>query len=379
VTTVSVCRTGDLLATTAELVAIPSVSRQERQIADHVESRLRSFAGLVVDRVADNVVARTELGLPVRVVLAGHLDTVPPAGGNDVPRLDGEVLAGVGAADMKGGLAVMLDLARCAGRGVPGGGRSANSTSSPGTLPALDVTFVFYTAEEIARKHSGLLVLAGAQPDLLVGDAAIVCEPTGGAVEAGCQGVLRVLVRLAGQRAHVARPWSGRNALHRLGPLLSAVGSWPARRVELEGCVYLESLQAVRAQGGVAANVLPDLVELELNYRFAPDRDVDAAGQALRDLLGQWLEDRDTFDVVDSAPAAAPALGHPVLASLAAAAAGNVRAKLGWTDVAFFAERGVPAANFGPGDPELAHTPAEFVTRKSLIDARQVLGQLLGL
>ncbi len=360
-------RPSDLLALTAELVATPSVSKQERQIADLVESRLRSLAGLGVYRVGDNVVARTELGLPVRVVLAGHLDTVPPAGGNDVPRLHGEVLAGVGAADMKGGLAVMLDLARSVAAGASSGGG-----------PALDATFVFYTAEEIARKHSGLLVLARTRPDLLVGDAAVVCEPTGGAVEAGCQGVLRALVRLAGQRAHVARPWSGRNALHRLGPLLCAVSAWPARHVDLEGCNYVESLQAVRAEGGVAANVLPDLAELELNYRFAPDRDVDAAGQALQDLLGQWLDDRDSFEVVDSAPAAAPALGHPVLAGLVAAADGHVRAKLGWTDVAFFAERGVPAANFGPGDPEIAHTATEFVTRQSLVYARRVLGQLLG-
>lgn len=353
----------DLLAAAAELVAIPSVSRAEQAIADHVESRLRSMEGLEVFRVADNVVARTRLGLPARVVLAGHLDTVPPAEGNHVARVDGDTLAGVGAADMKGGLAVMLDLARALGRGG---------------ATCQDATFIFYAAEEVAREHSGLLALAAAHPDLLVGEAAIVCEPTGCVLEAGCQGVLKASIRLAGQRAHVARPWSGRNAVHRLGPLLSAIGAWPTRQVGIDGCTYQESLQAVGVSGGVAANVLPDLAELEVNYRFAPDRDVDGASRVLRELLEPWLEESDTFEVADSAPAARPSLGHPVLARLVVAADGKVRAKLGWTDVAFFAERGVPAANFGPGDPEAAHTPGEFVTGASLLEARRALGQLLG-
>ncbi|MGC8627466.1 MAG: succinyl-diaminopimelate desuccinylase [Acidimicrobiales bacterium] len=356
----------DLLAATAKLVAIPSVSLDERAIADYVESRLRSMEGLEVVRVADNLVARTGFGLPVRVVLAGHLDTVPPTAGNDVARIDGDVLAGLGAADMKGGLAVMLDLASAVGRCRP--------------LPQ-DVTFVFYVAEEIAREHSGLLALAGERPDLLAGDAAIVCEPTGCALEAGCQGVLKVSIGLAGRRAHVARPWSGRNAVHRLGPVLSAVSSWPARHVTIDGCEYRESLQAVKVVGGVASNVLPDFAGLDLNYRFAPDLDVMAAGRVVQELVEGYLEEEDAFAVRDSAPAARPSLDHPVLARLArlvAAGNGSVRAKLGWTDVAFFAERGVPAANFGPGDPEAAHTPGESVTRASLEQARRTLGQLLG-
>lgn len=356
----------DLLAATAELVAIPSVSLAERAIADYVEARLRLMEGLEVVRVADNLVARTRLGLPVRVVLAGHLDTVPPTGGNDVAHIDGDVLAGLGAADMKGGLAVMIDLAGAVGR--------------CGTLPQ-DVTFIFYVAEEIAREHSGLLALAGARPDLLAADAAIVCEPTGCALEAGCQGVLKASIGLAGRRAHVARPWSGRNAVHRLAPVLSAISSWPARQVTIDGCAYRESLQAVNVVGGVASNVLPDFAGLEINYRFAPDRDVMAASRVVRELLEPYLEEADTFAVTDSAPAARPWLDHPVLARLArlvSAVDSGVRAKLGWTDVAFFAERGVPAANFGPGDPEAAHSPGESVTRASLEQARRALGQLLG-
>ncbi len=349
----------DLLAATAELVAVPSLSTEEGLIADHVESLLRSHAWLDVSRVGDNVVARTDLGLPDRVVLAGHLDTVPP-NGNAAPKIDGTTLWGLGSTDMKGGLAVMLDLAGTLGR------------------PNCDVTYVFYVAEEIAREHNGLLALAGAEPGLIDASAAIVCEPTNCRVEAGCQGVLKVDIAVAGRRAHVARPWTGRNAIHRLAPLLAGVAGWPGREVQIDGCTYTESLQAVGVSGGVASNVLPDRAVLQLNYRFAPDRDTAAAGEALREIVAPWLEAGDSFTVADSAPSAPPLLNHPLLARLVNAASGPVSGKLGWTDVAFFAERGIPAANFGPGDPELAHTAGEMITRASLEEARQVLGRLLG-
>ncbi len=293
------------------------------------------------------------------MVLAGHLDTVPP-NGNAVPRTDGATLWGLGSTDMKGGLAVMLDL--------------AGSVRSPNC----DVTYVFYVAEEIAREHNGLLALANADPGLLDASAAIVCEPTNSRVEAGCQGVLKVDVVIAGQRAHVARPWTGRNAIHQLAPLLASVAGWPGRVVEIDGCTYTESLQAVGVSGGVASNVLPDRAMLQLNYRFAPDRDAPAAAEALRQIVTPWLENDGSFTVADSAPSAPPSLSHPYLARLVSAARGPVTGKLGWTDVAFFAERGIPAANFGPGDPELAHTAGEMITRESLDEAREVLGRLLG-
>lgn len=349
----------DLLAATAELVAIPSLSTEERLIADHVETLLRGHGWLEVVRVGDNVVARTELGLPERLVLAGHLDTVPP-NDNAVPRTDGGTLWGLGSTDMKGGLAVMLDLAASIRQ------------------PKCDLTWVFYVAEEIARAHNGLLAVAATDPALLEASAAIVCEPTNCRVEAGCQGVLKADVAMGGQRAHVARPWTGRNAIHRLAPLLAAVAGWPPREVDIDGCTYTESLQAVGVTGGVASNVLPDRAVLQLNYRFAPDRDAEAAAEVLRELLAPWLQDEGTFTVADSAPSAPPSLSHPLLAGLVSAANGVVSGKLGWTDVAFFAERGVPAANFGPGDPELAHTAGEMVTRASLEQARVVLGRLLG-
>jgi succinyl-diaminopimelate desuccinylase len=349
----------DLLAATAELVAIPSLSLQEKALADHVEATLRRLAGLEVARVGDNVVARTHLGRRSRVVLAGHLDTVPPKG-NERPRVEGGTLWGLGSTDMKGGLAVMLDLA----------------ATPPG--PAYDVTYVFYVAEEVARAHSGLLQLARQAPELLEGDAAVVCEPTNSAVEAGCQGVIKAELVLAGQRAHVARPWMGRNAVHRLAPVLTLLDGWAPRRAVIDGCEYREALQAVRLSGGVASNVVPDSAALELNYRFAPDRGLDAAARELEEILAPCLEAGDSFAVTDSAPAAPPSLGHPFLAALVETSGAGVTGKLGWTDVAFFAERGTPAANFGPGDPELAHTAGEMVTRSSLARARDVLGRLLG-
>lgn len=348
----------DLLALTAELVDIPSVSLDEGAIADYVEARLRALPGLIIDRVGHNVVARSWQGRPHRAVLAGHLDTVPP-NGNSRPYRNGDGLWGLGSTDMKGGLAVMLDLAESAPRA------------------AYDLTFVFFAAEEVARAHSGLLQLREQRPELLLADAAIVCEPTGTAVEAGCQGVLKAEVTLCGARAHVSRPWSGHNAIHRLWPLLEAVAKWEGRRPELDGCTYTESLQAVRVCGGVASNVVPDEVVLDLNHRFAPDRTTEQAWEWLQSFLAPMLEPGCSLALRDSAPSAPPALGDPLLAALVDRSQAPVVAKLGWTDVAFFAEQSVPAANFGPGDPELAHTAGEMVTRASLERAREVLWSVL--
>jgi succinyl-diaminopimelate desuccinylase len=349
----------DLLGATAEMVAIPSVSHGEKALADHIEARLRGASWLEVDRFEDNVVARTNFGLPARVLLAGHLDTVPP-NDNAAPAIEGGTLWGLGAADMKGGLAVMVDLALSAG------------------TPACDLTYVFYVAEEVERAHNGLLALASARPGLLEASAAVLCEPTACRVEAGCQGVLRAEVSLAGVAAHVARPWMGRNAIHRLGPLIGAISSFEPRRPELDGCTYQESLQAVAVRGGTAANVLPSSATLEVVYRFAPDRDLASAREALEEIVAVALETADTFEVKDSAPGAPPSVHDPWISSLIRASGEPPRAKLGWTDVAFFSERGIPAANFGPGDPELAHTKEEHVTAASLERARQVLAGVLG-
>ncbi|MEJ5255223.1 MAG: succinyl-diaminopimelate desuccinylase [Acidimicrobiales bacterium] len=348
----------DLLALAASLVDIPSVSWHESAIVDHLEARLRSIGGLEVTRVGDNLVARTRLGRDQRVVLAGHTDTVPP-NGNDVAVVEGDRLWGVGAADMKSGLAVMVDLAETV------------------IEPAVDVTYVFYAREEVSAEHSGLAELWAARPDLLEGDVALLGEPTLAAIEAGCQGTLRMRIVLRGVRAHTARPWMGRNAIHRLGGLLRALDDYEGRRPVLQGCEYREALQAVAVEGGVAGNVVPDRVELTVNHRFAPDRSVDEAQAHVRELLEPWLDEGDEVAVVDRAPAAPPSLDHPLLQALIERNGLPVRAKLGWTDVAFFAARGIPAANFGPGDATVAHTQGEYVERADLERVHGALADLL--
>jgi succinyl-diaminopimelate desuccinylase len=255
---------------------------------------------------------------------------------------------------MKAGLAVMLELARTGG--------------PDGVDRVVDVTYVFYACEEVASSFSGLRVLERERAELLAGDAAVLLEPTGAHIEAGCQGVVRLVATVRGRRAHTARPWVGTNALHRLGPLLARVASFPERRPVIDGCEYRETLQEVSVTGGVAGNVVPDEARLVLSHRFAPDRDAEAALTAITNYLEPVLDRSlgDEIELDDSAPAAPPMLDDPLLATLVAASGAAPRAKLGWTDVAFFAERGVPAANFGPGDPLVAHTPDEFVTRADL-------------
>lgn len=350
-----------LLERAAELVAIRSVSGEEAELAGHVAAELTRAGHLEVTRVGDNVVARTLGGRPTRLVLAGHLDTVPPAG-NDRPVVEGDRLEGLGAVDMKGGLAVLL------------------ACAEEVREPAVEVTYVLYAREEVDQRRSGLAEVASLRPDLLAADAAVLAEPTGGVVEAGCQGTLHATVRVRGVRAHTARPWRGRNALHRLGPVLDVLESYEGRRPVIDGCEYRESLQAVRAAAGVAGNVVPDEASVVVNHRFAPDRDAEAAFAALVSLLRPVLDEAAGDEVVlDAAAAPAPpSLGHPLLASLVAASGAPPRAKLGWTDVSFFAARGVPAANFGPGDPELAHRADERVSAGELEHAYGVLVRLLG-
>ena len=348
----------DLLAATAALVDIPSVSGDEAALVAHLETALADASWLELTRVGDNLVARTRLDRAQRLILAGHTDTVP-ANGNEGARIDGDRLAGLGATDMKGGLAVMLELARTVAD------------------PAVDLTYVFYAREEVAATKSGLLELVARRPDLLEGDAALLGEPTRSSIEAGCQGSMRVRIVLRGIRAHPARPWMGRNALHRVGPLLAALADEPEREPVIQGCRYHEALQAVRIEGGVAGNVVPDHVELLVNHRFAPDRSPSEAEAHVHSVVAPWLEDGDEFEVVDVAGAAAPSLDHPLLATLVARNRLAVEAKLGWTDVARFAGLGIPAANFGPGDPTLAHTAGEFVTRSDLDAAFAALDDLV--
>ncbi len=349
---------GDLFALAAAIVDIASVSFEEQALVDVLEVDLRACPHLSVERIGDNLVARTELGRSRRLVLAGHTDTVPP-NGNDGARIEGDTLWGVGSTDMKGGIAAMLELARTV------------------TEPAVDVTYVFYAREEVSVMHNGLREIEAERPDLLDGDVALIGEPTLGAIEAGCQGTLRVKVTLVGERSHTARPWMGRNAIHRLGAVLALVEAYEERRPVVEGCEYREALQAVDVSGGVAANVVPDEATVVINHRFAPDRSGEEAVAHVREVLAPALGEGDSVELTDCSPSARPGLGDPLISALIERNGLEVRAKLGWTDVAFFAERGIPASNFGPGDATIAHTADERLERRWLLDTHEALHDLL--
>jgi succinyl-diaminopimelate desuccinylase len=349
----------DLFGLTAALCAVPSVSGDEAVLADAIESRLRTRApALRVDRVANNVLARTDSGRARRIVLAGHIDTVP-ANGNATPRTDGDLLHGLGSADMKGGLAVLLALAELASS----------------REPEHDLTLVWYEGEEVADERNGLRQLFAEVPELLAGDLAILLEPTGGWVEAGCQGTLHARAITRGRRAHTARPWMGSNAIHAMSALLARVASFAPETVIVDGLEYREALQAVRIEAGIANNVVPDECRLVVNRRFAPSRSIDEVEAEVRALLAG----ADEIEVVSASPAAAPNLTDPLVAEFVGTLDLAVRPKLGWTDVARFASRGTPALNFGPGDPTLAHTAEEHVSRGDVEGCFNVLGHFVGL
>ncbi|GIF13339.1 succinyl-diaminopimelate desuccinylase [Actinoplanes teichomyceticus] len=329
--------TGDVVALTRTICDIPSVSGDEKQLADAVEEALRGFGHLEVLRDGDAVVARTALARPTRVVLAGHLDTVPIA--DNLPVIeDGDVLRGRGTVDMKAGVAVMLHLAATL------------------TAPRYDVTYVFYDHEEVAAKLNGLGRLVRNHPAWLAGDFAILGEPSDGTVEGGCQGTMRVKITVPGVAAHAARSWRGSNAIHSAGAVLDVLRAYQPRQPVVDGLQYREGLNAVKIEGGIAGNVIPDLCTVFVNYRFAPDRDVAAAEAHLREVFAGF-----ELEVTDSAPGARPGLDRPAAKEFVDLVGRAPQAKLGWTDVSRFAGLGIPAVNYGPGDPLLAHTDGEFV------------------
>ena len=348
---------GDPIELTAALVDIPSESRHEACLADEVENALRAqTSGFEIIRNGNAVLARTHHQRPSRILLAGHLDTVPVAGNLPSRRENGE-LYGCGAADMKSGDAVFLHVAATVAE------------------PVHDLTLVFYDCEEIEAAANGLGRIERELPDWLSADVAILGEPTAGYIEAGCQGTLRVVISATGTRAHSARPWLGDNAIHKLGAVLDRLAGYTARTVDIDGCTYREGVSAVRVDGGVAGNVIPDAASVTVNFRFAPDRSVPAALQHVHDVF-------DGLDVqieqTDAAAGALPGLSAPAAEALVEAAGGQVRAKYGWTDVSRFAALGIPAVNFGPGDPNLAHRRDERVTVGNITAAARMLRRYLG-
>lgn len=343
----------DPVELTRALVDIESVSRNEKEIADHVEEVLRGVAHLSVERYGNTVMARTDLGRDQRVVLAGHLDTVP-LNGNFPSRVEGDLIYGCGTSDMKSGVAFALNLA----------------VTLPD--PRYDVTYFFYEAEEIESRYNGLHLVAQARPEWLTADFALLLEPTYGVVEAGCQGTMRATVTTTGRRAHSARSWHGVNAIHAASEVLRRLAAYESRIVTIDGCTYREGMNAVRIHGGVAGNVIPDRCEVEVNYRFAPDRSEAEAHTYVREFF-----DGFEVEVTDSSPGALPGLDAAPAQEFLAAVGRPPIGKLGWTDVARFAALGIPALNFGPGDPNLAHTAEEHVEIGKIREGAEILRRWL--
>ncbi len=332
---------------------IPSVYGDEATLADAIFEAISPLAHLEVYRDGDTIVARTDLGRDRRVAIAGHIDTVPINA--NLPTRDIEVdgrphLWGRGTVDMKGGTAVQLKLA------------------AELIAPRVDITWLWYDNEEVDSDRNGLTRLARTRPDLFAADFAILGEPSNGQVEGGCNGTLRAIARTHGVRAHSARAWMGENAIHRAAPILARLAEYRPREIAVDGLVYREGLNAVRISGGVAGNVIPDLCEVEVNFRFAPSRSVaDAEAHVRRVLEGFDVE------IVDAAAGARPGLDAPLAQEFLAAVGAEARPKYGWTDVARFAALGVPAVNYGPGDPSLAHHDEERVSYAQIEDVERGL------
>lgn len=347
----------DVVSLTRALCDIPSVSGDEAPIADAVEASLRKLGHLEVLRDGDAVVARTQLGRGKRVVLAGHLDTVPIK--DNLPSRitgtgDAELLHGRGTVDMKAGVAAQLRIAAT----VP--------------EPRHDLTFVFYDNEEVASVRNGLGRLVRNHADWLAADFAILGEPSNGTVEGGCQGTMRVRITLTGKAAHSARSWRGVNAVHAAADVLAILNRYQPRVVEVDGLEYREGLNAVHIEGGIAGNVVPDRCVIDINHRFAPDRDIDAALAHLREVFHGY-----DLEIRDQAPGARPGLDQPAAAEFVAVVGRAPTAKFGWTDVARFATLGIPAVNYGPGDPLLAHTDEEHLPTADIRECERVLAAWL--
>ena len=344
----------DAAALTVALCDIESVSGDERRLAEAIELVLREVPHLTVDRDGDAVVARTNLGRSERVVVAGHIDTVPLGDNLPCRVVDGRI-HGCGTTDMKSGVAVQLRLAKHLAE------------------PNRDVTYVFYDHEEVEADKNGLGRVARNHPDWLAGDFAVLMEPTNATVEGGCQGTVRADVVLHGHRSHSARSWMGNNAIHAAGDLLQRLATYQAAEVEIDGLTYREGMNAVGITGGVAGNVIPDECRVTVNYRFAPDKSEDQAADVVRRVLSGF-----EVEISDSAPGALPGLSHPAAAEFVAMVGREPLPKFGWTDVARFSALGVPAVNYGPGDPSVAHQREEYCDIAPILECEQKLRAWLG-
>ncbi|MFD2758397.1 succinyl-diaminopimelate desuccinylase [Gulosibacter faecalis] len=345
--------TADVVDLTQTICDVPSESGDESRLVDAIEEALRRLPHLTVTRFGNTLAARTELGRGQRVAIAGHVDTVPindnlptryetrspEQAAEDAPGTKpGEYLWGRGTVDMKAGVAAQLKLA------------------AELTEPVVDVTWLWYDNEEVSAERNGLGKLAAAHPELFEADFAILGEPTNARVEGGCNGSIRAEVITRGRRAHSARWWTGENAVHAAGEILRRFDDYTPAEVPVEGLTFREGLSAVGIRGGVAGNVIPDECRVHVNYRFAPDKSLAQARAHLESVF-----DGFELEYLDLSPAARPGLDAPLAQAFLASVGGDAVPKMGWTDVARFSALGVPAVNYGPGDPQKAHADDERV------------------
>jgi len=357
VTSLSLNTDADVVELTRQICDIESVSGNEKALADAIEAALRGVDHLEVIRDGDAIVARTNLGRAKRVVIAGHIDTVPVADNLPVKFLQFEreqVLWGRGTVDMKAGVAVQLKLATTIKE------------------PNVDVTWVFYDHEEVEASLNGLGRISRTRPELLEAQFAVLCEPSSAQVEGGCNGTMRVDVRTSGVKAHSARPWMGENAIHKAAEVLTRLAQNEPAEIEVDGLVYRESLNAVLIGGGIATNVIPDAAVVTVNYRFAPSKSAAQAESYLREFFVGF-----DLEVIDYAEGARPGLDLPEAAAFVAAVGSTPKPKYGWTDVARFSALGIPAVNFGPGDPNKAHADDENVPVSQIYACETALAKWL--
>lgn len=337
-----------LTETLAWLVDIPSETGNEQLIRDAIADRL---SALPVSIVRDSLVVG-EPG-PGKVILAGHTDTVPLQG-HVGARLEGERMFGLGATDMKGGLTVMIHLLE--------------------DLGTDRIVGVFYAGEEGPVSDNQLGPVFDATPGLAEADVGVVLEPTNRGVDAGCQGAMNARVSFLGDAAHSARPWLGENAVSKAGGFLTIMHGLEPEIHVVENLEFREVMSVTRASGGIANNIIPARFDLNVNYRFAPDRTLDEATERVHEVCSE----ADEVEIVDIAPSAYPEVSHPLIQALIEASGGVLASKQGWTDVAQLAARGVPAVNFGPGETALAHKPGESVRLDDLEWAYGSLAAVLG-
>ncbi len=352
---------GELLEDLLWFLRRPSVTGAEKELCDDLEARLSARPGWRVERIANNLVVSRNAPDSSRekLAFAGHLDTVPePDGGIEV-RVEGDRVHGRGASDMKAGDAVMLALIE--------GFDWSESWAEP--------LFVFYEREEGPHAENGLGTVFEDLPLVLEAEAALVLEPTEGALEAGCVGTAQVEVTFRGRAAHAARPWLGDNAITKAGEFLSRLHKWESVEVVVEGLSFYEVMTPTLARGGRTVNVVPDSFRVNVNHRFAPGRDMEDVRRTFEELLAPF--GGASFEIVDYAPSGPVALDNPVLQRFLADGV-EVRPKQAWTDVARFAEQGVAAANFGPGTPAQAHQADEWASLPLLEACYSRLESFLG-